>query len=82
MGDLATSFGCHRDAIRRCLQKQGVDLRNWRMKVADPARVRELYEAGHTAAQIAAEFDVSATAVLNHLRSAGVVLRPRRKVPR
>jgi predicted transcriptional regulator len=77
MGALASSFGCHRDAIRRALKREGVDLRAWRTKVADPARVRELYEAGQTAAQIAVEFGVSATAVLNHLRGAGVVLRPR-----
>jgi predicted transcriptional regulator len=80
MGALASSFGCHRDAIRRALKREGVDLRAWRTKVADPARVRELYEAGQTAAQIAVEFGVSATAVLNHLRGAGVVLRPRGKV--
>jgi DNA-directed RNA polymerase specialized sigma24 family protein len=79
---LAAAFGCHRDAIRRALMKQNVELRNWRMKVADPARVIELYEEGQTAAQIASEFGVSATAVLNHLRGAGVVLRPRGKVPR
>jgi uncharacterized protein (DUF433 family) len=79
---LAAAFGCHRDAIRRALSKQGVEVRNWRTKVADPARVIELYEAGQTAAQIAEQFEVSATAVLNHLRGAGVVLRSRGKVPR
>lgn len=82
MADLARSFGCHRDAIRRALNREGAELRNWRTKVADPARVCELYDAGQTAAQIAADLGVSATAVLNHLRNAGVVLRPRGKVPR
>ena len=82
MADLAGSFGCHRDAIRRALKREGVEPRNWRAKVADPARIVELYKAGQTAAQIAAEFEVSATAVLNHLRGAGVVLRPRGKVAR
>jgi DNA invertase Pin-like site-specific DNA recombinase len=79
---LAAAFGCHRDAIRRALSRQNVELRNWRTKVADPTRVVDLYEAGQTAAQIAAEFGVSATAVLNHLRGAGVVFRARGKVPR
>jgi hypothetical protein len=65
MGALASSFDCHRDAIRRALKREGVELRNWRAKVADPARVVEPYEAGQTAAQIAVEFGVSATAVLN-----------------
>jgi predicted transcriptional regulator len=82
MSALASSFGCHRDAIRRALKREGVELRSWRTKVEDPARVVVLYESGQTAAQIAAEFGVSATAVLNHLRGAGVVLRPRGKVPR
>jgi predicted ArsR family transcriptional regulator len=41
-----------------------------------------LYESGQTAAQIASELGVSATAVLNHLRGAGVVLRSRGKAPR
>lgn len=62
--------------------KQGVELRDWRSKVADPKRVIELYKAGQTAAQIASKFDVSPTAVLNHLRGAGVILRPRGKVAR
>ncbi len=82
MGSLAASFGCHRDAILRALGREDVELRDWRLKVADPARVRELYEAGQTAAEIGSEFGVSATAVLSHLRSAGVVLRPRGKVAR
>lgn len=82
MAALAAAFSCHRDAIRRALKHEGVEPRNWRTKVADPARVRELYESGWTSAQIASEVGVSATAVLNHLRSAGVVLRPRGKIPR
>lgn len=77
---LAVTFGCHRSSIRRALESQGVALRNWRTKVKDPARMIELYEAGWTAARIADELGVSATAVLNHLRGAGVVLRPRGKV--
>jgi IS30 family transposase len=81
MGALAASYGCHRDAIRRALKREGVELRAWRSKVGDPARVAELYESGWTAAQIAAELGVSATTVLNHLRTAGVALRPRGKVP-
>lgn len=82
MAALAVVFGCHRGAIRRTLKREGVEPRNWRVKVADPTRVAELYESGRTAAQIASEFGVSATAVLNHLRDSGVVLRPRGKVPR
>jgi uncharacterized protein (DUF433 family) len=82
MAALASSFGCHRDAIRRVLKSERAELRSWRTKVADPARVVALYESGQTAAQIAAGFGVSATAVLNHLRSAGAVLRPRGYVPR
>jgi IS30 family transposase len=50
MADLAASFGCDRDAIRRALKREGVEPRNWRTKVADPARIVELYEAGQTAA--------------------------------
>jgi transcriptional regulator with XRE-family HTH domain len=65
---LAASFGCHRDAIRRALKREGVELTAWRTRVADPAQVCELYEAGQTAAQIAAALGVSAAAVLNYLR--------------
>lgn len=83
MGSLAAAFGCHRDAIRRALKREGVELRNWRSKVADPDRLRELYEKeGWTAARIAVEFEVSETAVRNHLRGAGVVLRPRGIAPK
>jgi hypothetical protein len=77
MGALAISFGCHRSAIRRAVDHEGVERRDWRVRKVDVEKARELYEAGQTAAQIAAKFDVSATAVLNHLRSSGVVLRPR-----
>lgn len=80
IGALAVAFGCHRDAIRRTLKRDGVELRQWRSKVADPTQILAAYESGQTAAQIATEFGVSATAVLNHLRGAGAVLRPRGKV--
>jgi uncharacterized protein (DUF433 family) len=80
MGVLAVAFGCHRSAIRRAVDHEGVERRDWRTRKVDVEQARQRYEAGQTAAQIAAEFGVSATAVLNHLRRAGVVLRPRGKV--
>lgn len=82
MSALASAFGCHRSAIRRAVDHFGVERRDWRTRKVDVVKARALYEAGHTAAQIAAAFDVSATAVLNHLRRAGVVVRPRGKVSR
>jgi DNA-directed RNA polymerase specialized sigma24 family protein len=82
MGSLAVAFGCHRTAIRRAVDHEGVERRDWRTRKVDVEKARERYESGQTAAQIAAEFGVSATAVLNHLRRAGVVLRPRGKVAR
>ena len=82
MGSLASAFGCHRESIRRVLEREGVELWNWRSKVADVSKVVAMYKSGQTAAQIATELGVSSTSVLNHLRGAGVVLRPRGKAPR
>ncbi|GHF17075.1 hypothetical protein GCM10011600_17290 [Pseudolysinimonas yzui] len=82
MGVLAVVFGCHRSAIRRAVDHEGIERRDWRTRKVDIEKAQERYEAGQTAAQIASEFGVSATAVLNHLRRAGVVLRPRGKVAR
>jgi len=82
VSELARAFGCHRDAIRRALDRLGVERRDNRTPKVNVEKARQLYESGLTAAQIAAEFGVSPTAVLNHLRSAGVVIRPRGKVAR
>lgn len=40
-------------------------------------RAVAMYAEGHSCAQIAAHFGFEATAVIRHLRRAGVVLRPR-----
>lgn len=82
MGELAAAFGCHRSAIKRALEAHDIELRDWRTRLVDVERAKAMYESGSTAAQIAAVLGVSATAVLTHLRSAGVVLRPRGKVAR
>lgn len=82
MGELAASFGCHRSAIKRALVANDVELRDWRTRLVDIERVRAMYESGETAQRIADELGVSPTAVLHHLRGAGVVLRPRGKVAR
>jgi hypothetical protein len=82
MGSLAIAFGCHRSAIRRAIDHHSVERRDWRTRKVDVEKARERYESGQTAALIAEEFGVSATAVLNHLRGAGVALRPRGKFAR
>lgn len=80
MGALAIVFGCHRSAIRRAVDHEGVERRDWRTRKVDVERARQRYESGQTTAEIAADFGVSTTAVLSHLRRSGVVLRSRGKV--
>ncbi len=74
--DLASQYGVHRSTVMAKLRRAGVPrYSGWTEEITKEAR--DLYEAGLTITEISERMGRARTTIGNHLRAAGVEMRPR-----
>lgn len=74
--DLASLYGIHRSTVMAKLRRAGVPrYSGWTEDTTKEAR--DLYEAGHSITEISERTGRARTTIGNHLRAAGVEMRPK-----